>query len=307
VLKHFNSWRISAEALQLCWRLFPSWPLAYPRSPTYSPVWIWPFGWETGHNSLHTKLPVPWLARTGPWESRSLRDVRQSRSSSARVKTGDHIFGECLRHDYSLLFVIGALRCWRERRLALHPFCTASSGTTTPTSTMSTSVGFNAARYNLFRLLIVLHIIYIFAYYARSNFVLNFASGMFLLLISCIKLLVQLAKFPTVTTQSCWMGAWWWEPLTQSSKKVRGNKLDWWRRDVDNPASKQTQFDHAAATLLFVGYQPSTTWLIYPRRFSVQAKSGTQARNWELVNIEPTFWENLHWDLRLFWTTIEFS
>jgi hypothetical protein len=28
------------------------------------------------------------------------------------VKTGDHVFGECLQHDYSL-FVFGALRCGR--------------------------------------------------------------------------------------------------------------------------------------------------------------------------------------------------
>jgi hypothetical protein len=62
--------------------------------------------------------PVPWLARTGPWESRSLRDIRQSQSSSARVKTCDNVFGECLQHDYSLLFVFlymfGAMHCWRE-------------------------------------------------------------------------------------------------------------------------------------------------------------------------------------------------
>jgi hypothetical protein len=106
---------ISAEALQLltnkCWStstapvplvLFPSWPLAYPRTPIYSPVWIWPFSCQTEYNSLHTKLPVSWLACTGSWESRSLRDIRRSQSSSARVKTDDHVFGECLRHDYSL-------------------------------------------------------------------------------------------------------------------------------------------------------------------------------------------------------------
>jgi hypothetical protein len=43
---------------------------------------------------------------------------------------------------------------------ALLPFCTASSGTTTPTSAMSTSTGMNATGYNL--PLIVSHIIYIF-------------------------------------------------------------------------------------------------------------------------------------------------
>jgi hypothetical protein len=59
---------------------------------------------------------------------------------------------------------------------------------------MSTSAGLNVVGYNL-RLLTTLHIIYIFTYYARSNLVMNFASGMFLLLISWIKLLVKLAKF----------------------------------------------------------------------------------------------------------------
>jgi hypothetical protein len=149
VLKHFNSWRLSVEALQLRRRPFPSWLLAYSRTPIYCPVWS-PFGLDTEHNLLHTEIPVPWLACTGPWESRSLRDVRQSWSSSARVTNGDHVFGECLQHDYSL-FVFGALRCW----MALHPFCTASSGTTTPTSAMSTSIGLNVAGYNL-RFLIVL-------------------------------------------------------------------------------------------------------------------------------------------------------
>jgi hypothetical protein len=70
-------------------------------------------------------------ARRGkrPWESRSLRDVRRSQCSPARVKTGDHVFGGvpserllatvCLhlpRYGYCspssssvrLLFVIGA-------------------------------------------------------------------------------------------------------------------------------------------------------------------------------------------------------
>jgi hypothetical protein len=77
---------------------------------------------------------------------------------------------------------------------------TASSGTTTPTSAMSTSAGLNAAGYNLFQLLTVLHIIYISAYYARSIFVMNCASSMFLILISWIKLLVKLAKFRTHPT-----------------------------------------------------------------------------------------------------------
>jgi hypothetical protein len=69
-----------------------------------------------------------------------------------------------------------------DRRSALHHFCTAPSGTTTPTSAMSTSVGMNAARYNL--LLAVSLIIYIFAYCARSHFVMNFVSVKFLLLFS---------------------------------------------------------------------------------------------------------------------------
>jgi hypothetical protein len=63
------------------------------------------------HNTMHTDIPVPWLARTGPWGSRSLRDVRRIESSSARVKTSDHVFGECLRHDYSLLHRLPGWRC----------------------------------------------------------------------------------------------------------------------------------------------------------------------------------------------------
>jgi hypothetical protein len=156
---------ISAEALQLHWHLFTSWLLAYPRTPIYCPVWL-PFG-------LHTEIPVPWLARIGPWESRSLRDVRRSWSSSARVKT------------------IGDQRFWGVSSTRLLAVCVwsvaadgiASSGTTTLTSAMSTSTGLNAAGYIL-QFLIVLYIIYIFTYYAISNLVMNFASGMFLISIS---------------------------------------------------------------------------------------------------------------------------
>jgi hypothetical protein len=72
---------------------------------------------------------------------------------------------------------------------------TASSGTTTPTSAMSTSTGLNVAGYIL-QFLTVLYIIYIFAYYDISNLVMNFASGMFIISISWIKLLIKLAKFP---------------------------------------------------------------------------------------------------------------
>jgi hypothetical protein len=59
--------------------------------------------------------------------------------------------------------MFGASRCWT----AQHPFCTASSGTTTPTSAMLTSTGLNAAGY-----------------------VLYFNSW--------IKLLIKLAKFPKI-------------------------------------------------------------------------------------------------------------
>jgi hypothetical protein len=44
----------------------------------------------------------------------------------------------------------------------------------------------------------VLIIMYIFAYSAKSNKVMNIASAMFLISISWIKLLVKLAKFPTI-------------------------------------------------------------------------------------------------------------
>jgi hypothetical protein len=104
------------------------------------------------------------------------------------VKTGDHVFGECLRHDYShqlllvrlpVLFVISTLLLGKGVK-----FCTASSGTTTPISAMSTSAGLNASGYNLYRLLVVLHIIYIFAYSAKSNMVMNIASSVILLSVS---------------------------------------------------------------------------------------------------------------------------
>jgi hypothetical protein len=54
----------------------------------------------------------------------------------------------------------------------------------------------NAAGYNI--LFTVLHFIYIFAYSVRSNLVMNFVTVMFLILIFWIKLLVKLAKFPTI-------------------------------------------------------------------------------------------------------------
>jgi hypothetical protein len=63
---------------------------------------------------------------------------------------------------------------------------------------MSTSDGLNASGYNLFRFFVEVNIIYIFAYSARSNMFMNFASDMLLLSISWIKLLVNLAKFPTI-------------------------------------------------------------------------------------------------------------
>jgi hypothetical protein len=80
--------------------------------------------------------------------------------------------------------------------LALHSFCTASSGTTTPTSAMSTSGDMNAAGYNL--LLTISLIIYIFAYYGRSHFVMNFVSFKFLLLFFWIKLLVKMANIRAI-------------------------------------------------------------------------------------------------------------
>jgi hypothetical protein len=151
------------------------------------------------NNTLHTDIPIPWLARTGPWESRSLRDILRIQSSPAQVKTGNHVFGECYQHDYSLLLLpvcdrIAALLEGVNTGTASF----LQSGTTTPTSAMSTSAGMNAVGYNL--LLTVYHMIYIFAYYGRSVFVMNivsFASVMFVLLIFWIKLLVNLPKFPT--------------------------------------------------------------------------------------------------------------
>jgi hypothetical protein len=63
---------------------------------------------------------------------------------------------------------------------------------------MSTSAGLNAAGYNLIRLLTVFHIMYIFTLSRRTNFVTNIASELLVFIISWIKLLVKLAKFPTL-------------------------------------------------------------------------------------------------------------
>jgi hypothetical protein len=60
----------------------------------------------------------------------------------------------------------------------------------------------NAAGYNI--LLTVLHFIYVFAYCARSNLVMNLVAVMFLLLFFLIKLLIKLAKFPTMGMSDEW-------------------------------------------------------------------------------------------------------
>jgi hypothetical protein len=205
----FDAWDpISAEALQLRRRRpFPSYLFTYPGSPIYCPIWNW-FGWQTEHyNSLYTNLPVPWLARTGLWESRSLRNVRRSRVHLLGWRPAitflGSVFDTSTRYWCSVVFLycswsVGFLYTryclGRKRGSTLQPFCTALSGTTTPTNAMSTSAGLNASGYNLFRLLVV---IYIFAYSAKSNMVMNIASGLLLISISWIKLLVNLAKFPT--------------------------------------------------------------------------------------------------------------
>jgi hypothetical protein len=62
---------------------------------------------------------------------------------------------------------------------------------------MSTSAGLNASGYNLFRILIVLNIVYIFEYSVRSHMFMNIVTSM-LLLNFWIKLLVNLAKFQTI-------------------------------------------------------------------------------------------------------------
>jgi hypothetical protein len=64
---------------------------------------------------------------------------------------------------------------------------------------MSSSADMNAARYNL--LLTVSLIIYIFAYCARSHFVMNIVSVKFLLLFFCIKLLVKMTNILTLSAQ----------------------------------------------------------------------------------------------------------
>jgi hypothetical protein len=127
-----------------------------------------------------------------------------------------------------------------DRRSALHHFCTAPSGTTTPTSAMSTSVGMNAAGYNL--LLTVSLIIYIFAYCGRSHFVMNFVSVKFLLLFFWIKLLVKMANIPTKSSslRTCGDDASSHALLTKSWKPQTGKSLDdmWVVRMHDGTGSR---------------------------------------------------------------------
>jgi hypothetical protein len=65
---------------------------------------------------------------------------------------------------------------------------------------MSTSTGLNAFGFNPFRILVVVTIVYMFAYSVRSHMFINIVTSMLLLSIFWIKLLVNLAKFPTPTT-----------------------------------------------------------------------------------------------------------
>jgi hypothetical protein len=132
---------------------------------------------------------------TQSFPSHGLRaqDCGRVGASETFVGVGVHLLSEDRRSRFwgvsstRLLATVQSSSCtvrdWSAAVLEGAKIGTASSGTTTPTSAMSTSAGLNAAGYNLFQLLTVLHIIYISAYYARSNFVMNFASGMFLLLI----------------------------------------------------------------------------------------------------------------------------
>jgi hypothetical protein len=71
----------------------------------------------------------------------------------------------------------------------------------TSTSAMSTSAGLNASGYNLFQFFVVVNIVYMFAYSVRSHMFMNIVTSLLLLSFFWIKLLINLAKFPTI--QKC--------------------------------------------------------------------------------------------------------
>jgi hypothetical protein len=93
MLKHFNC-ALSPPGSWLTQE--PLYKAPFTREPLYKA----PYGHPSveRNNTLHTDIPIPWLARTGPWESRSLWDVHRIQSSPARVKTSDHIFWEYNQH-----------------------------------------------------------------------------------------------------------------------------------------------------------------------------------------------------------------
>jgi hypothetical protein len=102
---------ISAEALHLLATVppapFPLLALGLPKNPYIRPRLII---LRLRDTTRCTQI-FPWLARTGPWKSRSLRDVRRIQSSLARVKTGDHVFGSATRMTtryFFFLFVAGS-------------------------------------------------------------------------------------------------------------------------------------------------------------------------------------------------------
>jgi hypothetical protein len=56
---------------------------------------------------------------------------------------------------------------------------------------MSTSAGFNASRYNIFQILDVVNIVYMFVYSVRSHKFMNIVTSLLLLSFFWIKLLVN--------------------------------------------------------------------------------------------------------------------
>ena len=91
------------------------------------------------HTSAAAKSSRPGSCKHGNRESRPPKPAPFV-SSSARVKTGNQVFGERLR-DCSIVQQPHLLPgvCGGSGRSALQNLCTASSGTTTPTGAMSTS------------------------------------------------------------------------------------------------------------------------------------------------------------------------
>jgi hypothetical protein len=172
VHKHFNPWvPISAQALEL---LSPASLLPSLRFPVKS--YILPLGSVLSQLDAHPAFPSHVLraqvcgrvGASGTFVGVELICSGEDRwprfwgMSSTRLLAPWHLLQRATSQCHLPLHA-------RQRGSALQPLYTASSRTTTLTSAMSTSTGLNASGYNLFRILVVVNIVYMFAFSVRSH------------------------------------------------------------------------------------------------------------------------------------------